>query len=254
MSITSQVANELGWTVAAVWVSVGGVVVAVAAIVVAAWVTRRYSRKRRHLFYNVTAVPIVRPVNPAFQGEVEVIVRRPGSDEALNDPHVVTLFIVSRSDDDITPGCFQGPLIFDFNVPVIALMESNSEPGRKGVSPPGVETTASALHVRPSLITTTHKLWYSLLVEGQPALSIDGSPANVVIDDSRNSRVGGRLAWPLLATACMLSFSVDLFIAFGGSRVGVPWFKLTLLPTAMLVTVVLVIYAYRLRGAQKERE
>lgn len=197
------------------WVSMAGVLIALAAVPIAVWATRRYSRRRRRLFYDFDAVQIMGPVNPEVQGEIEVIVRRRGSDATLDNPHMITLSIFSRSDDDIIPEFFQGPLVFDFGAPVIALMKTESEPGRKGVTPPRVETTATAVRVMPSLIARAHVIKCFLLVNGKPELMVSGSPANVSVDVKRGW--GEVVGSPLMRAVFVLLVVILLMVAFSAT-------------------------------------
>ncbi|MFC5289902.1 hypothetical protein ACFPM7_22840 [Actinokineospora guangxiensis] len=245
MLMASQAAAESGWNIAAVWVSVGGVVVAA---VITVWVTRRYSRKRRNLFYSVMAVPIVPPVSRPLRGQVEVLVRRLGTDEVLKSPHMVTLTIRSRSDEDITPSCFHAePLKFIFNASVVALVGNESEPGRLGVSAPEVETADNALCIKPSLITATHRLSYTLLTEGSPRLGVSGSPANVVLaDESRHSEINlSRLefkAFSIVTVTLLAAYPATLFGLQGSPE----WLQVAAISLIAVGSLITIAYAIRL--------
>ncbi|QFZ17567.1 hypothetical protein [Saccharothrix syringae] len=160
------------WTIAAV-------VVAVIAIVVGAWAAFRSARPRRALYITVDqAVSLLRAA-PGLDGS-GVAVSLHGRE--LTRPYVVTVDVVSNSALDIAPSAFGGsPLELEFGVPVLALLDQESDAGRPAVREPKVEVASTALHVSPALLTRRHRLRYSVLVDGKPDFRPVGDLVDVAV-------------------------------------------------------------------------
>ncbi|HUR02450.1 MAG TPA: hypothetical protein VM347_07920 [Nonomuraea sp.] len=88
----------------------------------------------------------------------------------LVEPYVATVHVVSRSALDIKLDTFGSqPLELEFGVPVVALLEKHSAPGRAAARDPEVKVAATAVHVVPALLTRRHELRYTVLLDGRPA-------------------------------------------------------------------------------------
>ncbi|MFD5831013.1 hypothetical protein [Lentzea sp. NPDC060358] len=154
-------------------------VVGLVAIVVGAWAAFRSARPRRALYINVDqAVSLLRAA-PGLHGS-GVVVSFNG--RTLTRPYVVTIDVVSDSALDIAPSAFGGkPLELEFGVPVLALFEHESHPGRPAVRMPKVNVVGTALHISPALLTRRHRLRYTVLLDGKPNFRPIGELVDVAV-------------------------------------------------------------------------
>ncbi|WP_156077145.1 hypothetical protein [Saccharothrix sp. NRRL B-16314] len=171
-------APPVDWYASGTFWAIAAVAVAVIAIAVGTWSAFRSANPRRHLHITEDSLVSLLPSGLGLGDDVEV--HRRG--KVLSNPHVITVSLVSRSARDIPRAAFDGtPLTLDFGVPVIGLLEQWSDPGRAAVCKPSVTVTATALTIGPALLTRSHELRYTVLVDGEPNLAIQGELADVHI-------------------------------------------------------------------------
>lgn len=158
--------------------SIVGVVIAVVAIIVGERVTRRSAHPRTRL--QVACSSTVLLVQSPLGAESGIEVRHRG--RVLARPHAATLTLSWRGPRDVPRDAFDGlPLTVDLGTPVVTLVEQHSYPGRTGISAPPVKLTASGLEIGPALLGRNHELSYTVIVDGEPDLSVHGNLADVDI-------------------------------------------------------------------------
>lgn len=98
-------------------------------------------------------------------------------DETLNDPHLASLLVVSRSQKDIASDRFDAekPLIFNLGVPIVAAVGS---PSGSAVAENylTLEKNAGLVKIAPHLIRSGHVLFVELLTDRPPVLRVDRNP------------------------------------------------------------------------------
>jgi hypothetical protein len=101
--------------------------------------------------------------------------------EVLSDPHIVEVYLVSRSRSDISRDSFDGgkPLILDLGSPIIALASETVEP-----------FAGPTVFVGPRLIRKREVVTFTALIDGAGAtLTCRNPPANVALrKDARSIR------------------------------------------------------------------
>jgi hypothetical protein len=150
--------------------AIAGVAAVIVVGVATVWVTLRVSNPKRRLLYSM---PVATPLlnrRPGLPADIEV--RRKGQEKPLENPHVVTVQLVSRGRLDIQRDAFDDgkPLRLDVGAPIIECLDVTTSPPDRAVPPckPG----GSTLLVGPALIGRRQTIRYSLLVDGpDPRLS-----------------------------------------------------------------------------------
>ncbi|MCK2245271.1 MULTISPECIES: hypothetical protein [unclassified Crossiella] len=167
MTVAQKIlAEEDPWYFSGWALALASIVVAVSLGTWAVWAAFRSARPRRILHISVdSAVPLVTTA-PGLEGrQIQVIL----DGHTLTSPYVVTVDVISRSALDIAPAAFsEKPLELEFGVPLVALLDQQSEAGRPAVRAPQVVVQGSAPHLGPALITQRHALRYTVLCDGKP--------------------------------------------------------------------------------------
>ncbi|WP_157620381.1 hypothetical protein [Saccharothrix sp. NRRL B-16348] len=123
-------AGEPWYASGTVWTIVG-IVVAVVLGCWAVWAAFRSARPRRALYITVDQAVLLPRSAPGLEHRrLEASLEGRG----LTTPYVVTVGVVSDSAMDSAPAMFGGaPLVLDFGVPILALLDKSSVPGRPRV-------------------------------------------------------------------------------------------------------------------------
>ncbi|NGY63420.1 hypothetical protein G7043_31305 [Lentzea sp. NEAU-D13] len=238
----SPPAAEPFYTSGTFWTIVG-ILVAIALGAWAVWAAFRSARPQRALYINVDqAVSLLRAA-PGLHGS-GIAVSLHGRE--LTRPYVVTVDVVSDSSLDIGPSAFgEAPLELEFGVPVLALLDQESDAGRPAVRAPKVDMAGTALHISPSLLTRRHRLRYTVLLDGKPDFQPVGDLVDVAVHigevPARKPLMLKLISVALLIPAAVLSVLGFVDIAEGGSTSQ----KLLPLQAGLLVTATIALIASR---------
>jgi hypothetical protein len=109
--------------------------------------------------------------------------------QAIDDPHLITLTIASRSRKDIRVGDFDEgkPLLFRFGVPIVAVKcfafdnQSAPELGPNLVTSGAHGAPSQTIQIKPSLIRKGRWCRLHLLTEGPPSLTCENPIADVAV-------------------------------------------------------------------------
>jgi hypothetical protein len=170
-------ATIIGWTAVAVAVVFGLVTIVL-------WLL---GIPKRLLVYTVdsTSLLLRNELTSNDADGIKVIVK----DRAVNDPHLVTLTIESRSRRDIRKSEFDAgePLTFSLNVPIVAtaclafgnqnmpeLRTSRQQKGARNIS-------SQTVQIEPALIRRGRWCQILLLTEGSPVVTHKNTIADVII-------------------------------------------------------------------------
>lgn len=195
-----QAESSTPWYASGLFWAIAGVAATVVAIVVGTMVAHRAANPRRRLhIYLESTFPLLRPLP---RGE-KLELRHNG--QIVKAPFVATLTFHSRSAKDIPKSAFEGdPISVNFGVPIVDLIEETSIPGRSGVSTPKAVQMSTSLAVGPCLLTTDHRLHYTVLVDGRPTLGLQCALTDVEIV-TESPHATRALPWYIYIAAFALS-------------------------------------------------
>lgn len=194
------------WYTSGTFWSVAGVGIGALAIVMGAVTTYRSDNPRRRLYIFASSTTHLRHVSGGQLTGLEI--RNDG--RVLNDPHLVTVEIISRGRCGIPPESFDGPIELDFGAEIVTVLESISAATPEAVPAPVVTRTATALQVGPALLAREHKISYRILVDGDAHFVGKHSLVNVDVRLGSPTQRTNKLAELTLAAG--LAFAVAGFI------------------------------------------
>ena len=128
---------------------------------------------RWKLLYGMSTPTPLLAVPAGMREDIEVFHR---GGHALTDPHIVEVYLASRSRSDILKDNFNGPLILDLGRPIISLDSKAQE-----------VLAGSAISVGPRLIRRHEVLTFTALIDGPAAsLTYRNPPGNVSFRNPRS--------------------------------------------------------------------
>ncbi|MFE9599245.1 hypothetical protein [Streptomyces hokutonensis] len=85
---------------------------------------------------------------------------------ALGAPRVVELTITNPARRDVLPNTFlnANPLIFDFHIPIVAILGKESSPASRAA--PNVNPSGTCLELGPDMLSAKQSITYKLLLDG----------------------------------------------------------------------------------------
>jgi hypothetical protein len=206
MVIVQEVARATLWYTSGRFWSIAGVSIGALAIVVGVVATycSDYPRRRLYIFVSSTTSLLHRSGSQLMGLEVR------DEGHVLSDPHLVTVEVISRGRRDIPEDRFDGPIVLDFGTDIVAVIESVSAAKPQTAPAPSVTTTATALHIGPTLLRRDHKLSYRVLVNGNPRVVGECPLTDVDVRHDSPAQLTNTLAELTLAAG--LSFPVAGFV------------------------------------------
>lgn len=152
-------------------VAIVALIVAVLAIPVTIWATRRWGNRRAVLSYTVEVAPVL-PEAEHARGLVVTY-----RDIPVPDPHLVTLTFVNSGPKDITSDLFDGgkPMTVQLTGTFYGMTASVGDPV---VGMPAVGTESGVLAFRPKLIKRGETWAVSLIVGGAVEIMVDAPLAD----------------------------------------------------------------------------
>jgi len=151
-----------------VLVGVAGIVIGAVGAVAA---LRGQKQPKRRLVYGL---PEVTPMLAAPDGvRADLELRHRG--EVLKEPFLASVLLACQGNTDIASGDFdqQEPIQLDLGVDIIAILGTATRP--EGLRAPTVRVDGTALMVGPSFFARQQTLLLTVLVDGEPALTMESS-------------------------------------------------------------------------------
>jgi len=155
------------YTAGTFWAGVAGVIGTLVLGLAGTWFVSRQVPKRR-LLYRMTD-PVALLASPGIL-PVGLEIRRLG--EVVKDPRIATVIIQSYGRQSIGVDLFsQGrPLLLEMGVPLLDILKVKSRPREQAI--PDYKVSETCLMVGPSGLAAKQRIEFSLLVDGEPDLTV----------------------------------------------------------------------------------
>ncbi|SCG78131.1 hypothetical protein [Micromonospora inositola] len=185
------------------WVALAGVVITLLIGMITLWDSYRKEMPQRRIVYKCEVEPLHKGSGAKDAG---LVVHHNG--QLVESPRIAFLGIGNDGKRDVPSSLFDGdkPLVLDFAVPVLEILSRTSKP--PGTVEPELQLSGTKLYIGPSLLAARQLVNVSLLLNGDPILSVSNPIINVREVNakdvaSRRQLFSGRLRIVSLITAAV---------------------------------------------------
>lgn len=184
------------------WLALGALIVAVVAIPITMWTTRRWGTRRRRLLFARESTPLI-PTAPAGAGSLLKVTFR---DLPVEEPHLVTLSLDNVGPVDVASGHFDAGRPVEIKLGCTLYGVVSSTHPRHTISP-AVGTSDAIIGFPPMLLKRGERWAVEVVVSGTPNPNLVSSLIDTDIEEyitftrmAASSRAG-RIFLPALSLA-----------------------------------------------------